>query len=265
MKHVCIDLETMGTAPDSAIVAIGAVEFDLDADMVPRIGREFYVNVDLASCVEYGMKIDPNTVYWWLKQSDEARASLTDSEHPKIGLWSALTALIEWWPTKTVGGRGIDREVRVWARGQDFDIGILRIAFDRTGLKHPWAYNVARDTRTLYEALGTTPETTIPPNDGAHNALKDAKWEAKAIIQALVIQARRVYDLGCYEAKAAGRETPADAIIEHLVGEHGRGPLPIKVGCSPLQCRCTAGDEAAPGNHHPDCPVEFINPQDIGG
>jgi len=71
--HIMIDLETMGTRPDAPIIAIGAVSFDVDTDWV---WRTFYVNIDLQSAVSAGAKIDPSTVMWWMKQSDEARRLL---------------------------------------------------------------------------------------------------------------------------------------------------------------------------------------------
>ena len=46
MLDVMLDLETMGTQPDAAIVAIGAVEFDLEA---AQLGRRFYQPVTLDS------------------------------------------------------------------------------------------------------------------------------------------------------------------------------------------------------------------------
>ena len=45
------DLETMGTKPDAAITAIGAVAFDLKSK---TLGKEFYVVVDLASSMAAG-------------------------------------------------------------------------------------------------------------------------------------------------------------------------------------------------------------------
>ena len=47
MKHIMLDLETMSTASNAAIVAIGAVEFEPETG---KLGREFYCNVSLASC-----------------------------------------------------------------------------------------------------------------------------------------------------------------------------------------------------------------------
>ena len=47
-SHLMLDLETMGTKSNSAIISIGAVEFDI---LTGKTGREFYRNVSLQSCI----------------------------------------------------------------------------------------------------------------------------------------------------------------------------------------------------------------------
>jgi hypothetical protein len=71
MRDLMLDLETMGTSPNAAIVAIGAVKFDPGTG---ELGGRFYQVVDLASSVAAGCVIDPDTVLWWMRQSPEARA-----------------------------------------------------------------------------------------------------------------------------------------------------------------------------------------------
>ena len=48
MNDVMLDLETMGTGPDAAIVAIGAIAFDVHTR---TIGPSFYIPVELRSSV----------------------------------------------------------------------------------------------------------------------------------------------------------------------------------------------------------------------
>ena len=66
-----IDLETMGTKSDSIITQIGLVLFDRD-----KIVSEFKVNVDINDSLRLGLSVEGDTLYWWLKQSDEARKSI---------------------------------------------------------------------------------------------------------------------------------------------------------------------------------------------
>ena len=74
MTHAMIDLETMGKSALAPIASIGAVLFDPHGDW---IGDSFHIHVDLNSCVgRWGMQMDPETVLWWLEQSEAARQAL---------------------------------------------------------------------------------------------------------------------------------------------------------------------------------------------
>jgi hypothetical protein len=53
--HLMLDIETMGNESFSSIVSIGALEFDIETG---KTGREFYVNVDLQSCMDLGLIVD---------------------------------------------------------------------------------------------------------------------------------------------------------------------------------------------------------------
>ena len=63
--QVMIDLESLGTKPGSALVALGAVKFGNG-----EILAEFYERIDVESCVQLGLEMDTSTVMWWLKQAD---------------------------------------------------------------------------------------------------------------------------------------------------------------------------------------------------
>lgn len=71
MSHIMLDLETMGNGSQAAIIAIGAVAFDLSG-----IKDRFYTQVSLESSVRAGLIADPSTIMWWMQKSDEARAAL---------------------------------------------------------------------------------------------------------------------------------------------------------------------------------------------
>ena len=55
-----IDLETMSTSANAAIVAIGACTFDRDFG----VDDKFYVSVDLETCIKKGFGIDGSTIMW---------------------------------------------------------------------------------------------------------------------------------------------------------------------------------------------------------
>lgn len=167
--NVMIDLETMGTGPRSAIVAIGAVEFDPAGD---ELGRQFYIPVDLASSVAAGMTMDPDTVLWWLKQGDAARAELTAAD--RMPLAHALQALSRF----LAGEDGkTKRDQRIlWANGTSFDLPILAEAYRLCALPDPWMYYNERDWRTLRKTLPPVDHERIGTH---HDALDDACHQAQ--------------------------------------------------------------------------------------
>lgn len=86
LRHVMIDLETMGKTPESAIVSIGAVIFD------PRYGKvsdtTFYRELDWE---DQDRLVCSDTQEWWAKQSPKAKAAL----HGLDALEDALDELSE--------------------------------------------------------------------------------------------------------------------------------------------------------------------------
>jgi len=173
LDNAMIDTETLGTKPGAAILSIGAVMFDQYG-----LGGTFYAPVLLESCISVGLTIDPATVTWWMRQSDEARAAaFRDDAAP---LWKVLGDFYDWF--------NANRAKHPWCHGATFDAPILEAAFKACGLAAPWAYWNVRDTRTLYDLAGVKVDRAAGTH---HNALDDAINQAKAAAQAMrILQAR---------------------------------------------------------------------------
>ena len=62
---IMIDLETLNTTPDAAILTIGAVKFDPFGSEVkePKMDS-FYCKVDLDSCDRIGLTTNDDTIAW---------------------------------------------------------------------------------------------------------------------------------------------------------------------------------------------------------
>lgn len=163
-----IDIETLDTRPTSVVLSIGAVEFDK-----ANLGATFSRNVSIDSCLKLGMTVSGPTISWWMDQSDAARAMFNQSTAQVTDMLKEFAQAFNW--------AKIDE---VWANGTDFDLVILRNAFEQAGVQCPWAYYKGRDYRTICKLLPRSMfnklrvEPTIP-----HNALEDA------IAQALTLQA----------------------------------------------------------------------------
>lgn len=175
MNHLMIDLETMGNKPDAPVVSIGAVFFDPSTG---ELGQEFYCVVSLKSSVNGGAVPDPDTIIWWLKQSSEARAAICDEENA-VSLVTALSDL-----NRFIRVNADPKTVQVWGNGATFDNVILRASYDRELVPCAWRFTNDRDVRTIVElgrAIGIDPRNDIPFEGDAHNALADARHQAKYV------------------------------------------------------------------------------------
>lgn len=171
MKDIMLDLETLGVAAGCKILSIGAVYFDISTG---ELGEEFYVIVNRADQDEYDLKEEGGTLAWWLRQSAEARVVVQEEPHTDaVDLIESL-ARFGHFVRQEGGGK------RVWGNGADFDNPILSRVYEATGQRQPWAaYNgrCYRTIKNLYPSLKAVREGTY------HNALDDAKTQAKHMIQ----------------------------------------------------------------------------------
>ena len=168
--HLMIDLETMGKNPDAPIISIGAIFFD---PQTGDMGPEFSKTIDLETT---GGIIDRDTIKWWLKQSREAQSALLTDEIP---LDDALLQLREF-----IDENSGEFFVQVWGNGANFDNVILRRSYERQGIPCPWRYYNDRDVRTIVElgkAIDFDARTAIPFEGERHNALDDARHQAKYV------------------------------------------------------------------------------------
>jgi DNA polymerase III epsilon subunit-like protein len=168
-RQVVLDLETLSTRSNAAIVSIGAVAIE-NLEIVD----EFYVNVDAKTCKEAGLHIDPLTVEWWAQQDMEARQALTVDPLP---LDEAIDKFVTFF-----------KEGNIWGMGANFDVVIMENAMTLSGWnsnrdareKYPWKFWDIYCLRTLMNVL----DKRLPKANN-HNALDDAKAEADMLIEIL--------------------------------------------------------------------------------
>ncbi len=153
MKHLMIDLETMGNTSTAAIVAIGMCPFEAD-----RVGDPAMFIVDLQESLDLGMTVSASTIMWWLGQSDAARSEITRIPHPLTEVLKVIC----------------DCDAKYyWGHGT-FDIPILANAYRAVGMPLPWHYRNTRDLRTLWHMAGFSHDERHKP-EIEHHAGFDAK------------------------------------------------------------------------------------------
>jgi len=164
MKHVMIDIETFGKAPDACIIEIGAVEFDMDG----TFGDELDCPIHPQTSLDLGMKLDVDTILWW----------------GSIGGWQLPD---KYWTIEGALNKLADTDWNkfegVWTNAPTFDFVILDNAYKLMGKELPWHYRQQRCARTLlYTALQIIPDIQLPERQTAkHNALHDAIYQAQIV------------------------------------------------------------------------------------
>jgi len=150
-----VDLEGLGTGPETTILTIAAQEFDpLERG---RLGRDFYVRVSLES--QEGRSIEQGTIDWWATQPDIVKQEAF-SEEDRVSLQEALQGLHRiMWHAK-----------RVWAQGPTYDMNILEHAYKSLHMPLPWKYYSVRDSRTVFSLA---PNLQTYP--ASHHALEDCR------------------------------------------------------------------------------------------
>lgn len=170
-----LDLETLGTRPGSIIISIGATKFDENGPY----GEPFYMRIDMQSCVDAGMLIDVETIKWWMKQSDEARAEFQKESVP---LTEALIKFSNWtgYTYKNIDNYWKEVVIELWGNGANFDNSLLKAAYDKVGIEAPWKFWNDRCYRTLKAMY---PHIKMEKRTGTHhNALDDAISQVNHLI-----------------------------------------------------------------------------------
>lgn len=168
MNDVMLDFETFGTGRDACIVQVGACYFDRATG---EIGKTFKVNIDAASHVKRGAKIQADTVYWWLSQSKEAQNSILAD--PRLDVHDAFTQLNEF----------LSEAKHIWSHAT-FDFVILQQTMRQLEIKPTFHYKIGKDLRTLVDLAKTSVDKTSRTGIH-HDALDDCFHQVKYCVEAL--------------------------------------------------------------------------------
>src|SRR5579872_6912418 len=128
MKRVMVDIETLSTHKDAAVLSIGVAMFD-DDQVIDTAGW----SIDMKKITGH---INPATVQWWMQQSENAKSySFCGDLSPD----SVATFLQSYLQTAD----------EVWANDPDFDMIILQNWWERTA-SVPWpvSFRKYRSVRT---------------------------------------------------------------------------------------------------------------------
>jgi len=181
MLDIMIDLETMGTSANSAIVSYGAAQFDWKTG---EVGHTIYRVVDLGSSIYFKRTVEASTIYWWLQQKDEARLALVQEDNRET-LDKAMYSLKTFFT-----GCGNPKKLRLWGNGPTFDNSMIRDTFKASiGEDIPipfWNDRCVRTVKGFYpDQLWYNWRINNPRAGAYHNALDDCKYQIKYLCHIL--------------------------------------------------------------------------------
>jgi len=165
--HAMIDLETLDTRPQCAVLSLGAVKFDPLNNTEPH--SELYLKVCIDDQNRLGRTTSDSTIEWWSKQDPKALEEAFD-QTGAVSVQEALKQLSKWCV-------GVDT---IWGQGYGFDLTILEDMYRSTDTPIPWQFWQVKDARTLFGCCKTDPRKLLGQTD-LHNALADAYFQARGV------------------------------------------------------------------------------------
>lgn len=157
--ELMIDIETLSTRYDAAIISIAAVRFNITTKQYAR--PFFYEEIDHESLTNF--HVNPKTIKWW-EQQDKT---------PPNGSTKIQSALV-----KLIDFINEHPPTRVWAKSPSFDINRLEYACDHFDLEWPIPFWKGRDVRTAMD-MGNIPNNFT----ATHNAVEDCFSQIRSVIE----------------------------------------------------------------------------------
>lgn len=169
--HVMIDLETLSTRSNAAILTMAAVPFDasLNDPSWTWYSRIAHTRLDAAF-----FHREQEAIQWWGKQNEEVRKEAFGGIENLHESLQALTKTLK--DAKEAAGA---TRIEVWSYGGNFDIPILEHAYQIFDLHPAWSYKYVRCYRTLKAVLSSRVPEPARDESKKHGALEDALHQAR--------------------------------------------------------------------------------------
>lgn len=173
--NIVLDLETLSTQEDAAIIQIGCCIPHFDRVHLPpgmEDHFEFEATIKYEECLKSEFHKDGDTMEWWEKQDARTRAYVFSGQDDYV---DAFDSLVSWFNAVRSGGA----EIAIWGNGSDFDNRLLSYSLDSLGYHKTWNFRNNRDLRTIRAIFpAEVPEST---EEVKHTALGDARYEARIL------------------------------------------------------------------------------------
>lgn len=168
MRHLMIDIETLGVEHDAIMIQLAGVFFDPETGVM---GEEFCQNIDAKSCQALGFTTTESTINWWKKQDPVIIEQLKQNK-------KSIQETMEDF-SKFIGDR---YDLIIWSHAT-FDFVIVQNYLKKLKVGH-FIFKNARDIRTLVD-LADLNLNDYDWSKKTHNALDDCKFQVSYCMDAL--------------------------------------------------------------------------------
>ena len=173
-----VDMEALSSYCDGVVLSLAIVPFKMKESntLEQLLERSLYLKLDVAS-QRPTRKLEPDTINWWKKQSDDAKKILLPSEED-VSMSEALDLIDAYVPKWYKFKGGI-----MWNRGTNYDWPLFQDMYRRENRTCPVSSWLLHDTKTMFRTLtgslyGTYDlDSGLPKGFVAHDALHDACLE----------------------------------------------------------------------------------------
>lgn len=183
LTHLMIDIETLATEPNSAVLSIACVPFVFEThtlfkDLIPS---GFLVKFNIEEQIKnFYRSVDDSTIKWWKKQPKTVFDSMVRPSKNDVSLKDGLLLLNDF--ISNIQDYEFNRSY-VWSRGIHFDFPILKSLYQASKINYPFNDWRVRDVRTAIDIMAGTDDGKYQLQFGgdefiAHNPLHDAAMDA---------------------------------------------------------------------------------------
>lgn len=181
--YLMLDFETLGNAPDTIAVSLGAVAFNKEG-----IVHEKLWIFDATEQIRKGRSFTASTLDWWMHPSRaEARRVFYEPQVPKVTL-SEFIAEFEAFVDEALFEVNETRDsLKPMGNGANFDVSLIEDLY-RTHFGSdpvlPWKFWNVVCFRTM-EYFFKVKSLVARPHGTYHSALDDARYQANCVIALL--------------------------------------------------------------------------------
>lgn len=161
MNNIMIDIETVSTKMNSAVIQVAMLRFDWEGN----ISDEITLELALDEQIHKGLDINSGTLSWWLDTNPDHLKHLLNNGQNVDSILNIIKKYITF-------------EDYLWCHAT-FDIPVLNNLFSTYNCKIPWAFKKVRDIRTLVDLANLDLTQYNWDQEKTHDALDDCRFQVK--------------------------------------------------------------------------------------